>query len=66
MKAIRELVRFFCSNYGKVGAGETPINAILPGEVYEYIEISCEYNKPQVMRVFAEDIAVHQKDLKDA
>ena len=66
MKAIRELVRVFCSNYGKVEAGETPINAILPDEACEYIEISSECNKPKVMRIFAEDKAVHQKDLKDA
>ena len=32
MRSIRELVRVFCSNYGKVLEGDMPINAILSGD----------------------------------
>ena len=40
VKAIKELVRVFCSNYGTVLTGEMPINAILPYDAEDYLELA--------------------------
>ena len=60
MISIKELVRVFCSNYGKVLFGDIPINAILPGDSLEYLEPSEERNKAMIVKVFADDRAFHQ------
>ena len=65
MKTIKELVRVFCSNYGKVPRGHMPINAILPCDPLDYLEPSSEKNKAMIIKVFADDRAYLLEDLKD-
>ena len=65
MKSIQELVRVFCKNYSMVPEGQVLINAILAGEPEEYLESSILYFKPMIIKVFAEDMAVHRAELKD-
>ena len=49
MISIKELVRVFCSNYGKVLFGDIPINAILPGDPLDYLVPSVARNRAVVI-----------------
>ena len=64
MQAIKELVRVFSKDYGQILTGEMPINAILPGDPYEYLDLSSKKKRAMIVKTFAEDKASHQEDLK--
>ena len=57
--SIQELVRVFCTNYSTVPKGHMLINANLAGDPLEYLELSSVYEKQMIIKVFAEDRAVH-------
>ena len=65
MLAIKELVRVFCKNYGKVSKGEMPISAILPCEPFDYIETARKMNRRLVVKIFADDKLSHAEELKN-
>ena len=65
MISIKELVRLFCKNYGRVLVGDIAIHAILSGDPFDYLEPSEIRNKAMVIKAFADDKVFHQMDLQD-
>ena len=65
MKAVQELVRVFCSKYGKVPEGHMSISAILPCDPFDYLQPARKKKKAKIVKIFAQDEAFHKAELKN-